>query len=1112
MGITRNDEPPATTPLRDRVSILCTRLAVGQTFADPLLAPAAADLSNDWLAAAMGLVQAHGGRVLKTADPGAAVAAVVRAAYARETKIAPDTTVPLAERWLTFAAEFVQADHAERALRCGLALLDAAHAHAAAARHFGLQPGGALCVGVHTGPPEPPAGSDQAPSPTAHIAACINRAAPPGRLRASVDSVAHVRGQFDVEPVMPLVVGDLGDTVQTCLLRPTTPGSLEDVAPVSDLMRPPMVGREAELRALNMAFRCLVDTARAAAVTVLADAGCGKTRLLREFDGWLQAQPQALHILRGQALPHTQGQPFGLLAGLLRSYCQIAPDATGQAACTQLEQAIVPWFLAEDGADLAESNAHTLGQLIGIDFSDSRHLRGIVSDPRQLRDLAFNAASQWLRRMSAGGRAPVIVLIEDLHWADSETLDFLDHLLQVNRDTALLIVACARPALEARRPAWAGHEGLHQRIDLGRLDAAGQRRLASALLKKLPVITPGLIHRVVDGAQGHPFCIEERVNLLIDQGVIVASGDEWTVSASRLRTAALPATLDEVLKARLDLLPAAERRTLQRASVIGPAFGAEALQSMGRGMSQTMPALLQRELAMTVSVAEQGGSPSFNFKHQLLQGVVYASLPAGTRRALHARFAAWLVGISGRRGIEVLGQSAHHFEQAGDVEHAAEQHARAAEVAHQRYASEAVMDHVQRGLALLDRLPAVRAHRELRWRLLKARIRMLEIIGQRVQHRVDLEALLALADELADDTRRADAHLGFSILAMFTADYAAMKLSARQAMGRAARAGHHTFRLQAMRQLAMANFRLGDWDAGQRLAHQCLAEARERGLREVEAFCTNTLGVIASRQRDPVASLQWAEQTLAAWRDLGDRGQETINICNIGDSWLELGEMSTARRHLEEGARLARACGNLIAYSAALGNLSVLERWLGNGEGAVSLAGLAVDAAVAASAPDFEVLAMQQLGEAELSIGHHAAAARAFGAIQALAQRHQLPEQPDALAGLAAVALAQDDVPTALQPVLRVLELDARGAVAVVSMYPRRLALVCHRVLSSAGDPRALAWLARAHDELMSMAVTISDEPLREGFLNNIPDHRAILAAWAVAEDETKQARHSGTL
>jgi tetratricopeptide (TPR) repeat protein len=274
------------------------------------------------------------------------------------------------------------------------------------------------------------------------------------------------------------------------------------------------------------------------------------------------------------------------------------------------------------------------------------------------------------------------------------------------------------------------------------------------------------------------------------------------------------------------------------------------------------------------------------------------------------------------------------------------------------------------------------------------------------------------------------------------------------------------------------------------------------GQRDVEAYCTNLLGIIATRQRDPVAALRWDEQTLTVWRELGDRSEEAISEGNLGESWLDLGEPTLARRHLEEGARLARACGNGLVVIDVLCNLSVLKRRLGQGERAVALAQMAIDAAAATGAVDFHATSLQRLGEAELTLGHHAAAASAFERIQALALQGHRSDVPDALGGLASVALARGDVPTALHLVLRVLELDGASAVALRSSNPRALALICHRVLSSAGDPRALAWLQRAHGELLSVAATISDEALRAGFFDNIPEHRAILAAWALHERE----------
>ena len=1032
----------------------------------PAAGPSETDRGRDWAANAAQAVLAHGGHV--------SLASAQALAASFESRSGPT-------------------DPVERALRCAQVLLAQAGQES-------------LRLGIH-GPTsiDPAAPTD--PGFVARQAAAVARSVPAGRLGIAHGLMALVRGLFDVEPPLPLLVEGRAHALQICLLRDVAtppPGAQAPQHAVDQAVesQAPLVGRDDELRALQAAFKRVVEGGGASALTVLAQPGIGKSRLLREFDAWAQAQPIPFHGLRARALPQARAQPFGLLGQLLCGFCQIDAQVAPELLQARLEQVLVPWLLDDEGADLAHRQAHLLGHLIGLSLSGSRHLQGLLADPPQLRQRALGAFALLLRRLSAGGSAPLLMQIEDLHWADSESLDGLDGLLQAHPELAILIVASARPELAARRGAWAASAGVHRQLDLRPLDLTRSRQLAAGLLSKLPEAPRALLDRVVKDSDGNPYAIEERIKLLIDQGVIQASGDVWSVTATRWPAAHLPATLAQVLRARLDLVPAAERRTLQRASVIGPVFGAAALQALGGGALLALPGLVQRELALSVPGSAQGRAPSFNFKHRLLQELVYASLTPRTRRALHGKFAAWLVALTGHGANDVLGQSAHHFEQAGDDIRAAEQHARAAEYAHQRYAADAVLEHVQRGLALLQRLPASADQRALRWRLLKARVRMLEVIGQRAQHRADLDALLALADELGDDARRADAHLGATLWAMFSADFAAMKASARLAMGCAARAGDPAMRLQAMRYFASAHFRLGDWDAGQRLAHQCLGQARAAGLRDVEAFCTNLLGIIASRQRDPVAGLHWDEQTLAVWRQLGDRSQEAISVGNIGESWLDLGEPTLARRYLEDGARLSLACGNLIARSAALGNLSVLERRLGNGEQAVALAGLAIAAAVAISAPDFEAIALQQLGDAQQTMGQHAAAARAFEAVQALALHHQLPEPPDALAGLAGLALTQGDVPSALRHVLRVLALDAEGAVAVRSLNPRRLALVCHRVLASAGDPRALAWLRRAHDELLAVAATISDETLRDGFLNNIPEHRAILAAWALHEQE----------
>ena len=207
--------------------------------------------------------------------------------------------------------------------------------------------------------------------------------------------------------------------------------------------------------------------------------------------------------------------------------------------------------------------ADLLGHLIGIEWRASRHVKGILDDPRQIRNRAFHAAAQLFRRIAAVEGTPVVLELEDLHWADNESLDFLGYLTETDRDVPLLILASSRPTLLERRPGWCA-DSVHRRIDLQPLDKDMSRLLAGELLKKLPEVPAALRELVIGGAEGNPFYMEELVKMLIDRGAI-ETGDIWTVNAERLLLTKVPPTLIGVLQARLDGLPTPERLQLDPA-------------------------------------------------------------------------------------------------------------------------------------------------------------------------------------------------------------------------------------------------------------------------------------------------------------------------------------------------------------------------------------------------------------------------------------------------------------------------------------------------------------------------------------------------------------------
>jgi class 3 adenylate cyclase len=1015
-----------------------------------------------------------------------------------------------------FGAEESREDDTERAVLCGLALLElgrqlgteveSAHGHAGFNVRVGLHTGGVLLGGGVDG-------DASIRGSAVNIAARMEQTAPPGALRISHDSYAQVRGLFEVEAQAPLTVKGIDSPVQSYLVLRARPQGL-GIGGTRGIegLATRMIGRDAELQALQAAFRRLFAERRLAAVTVVAEAGVGKSRLQYEFEAWSEVQPELFHLFRGRATPQTGLQAYGLLRDLLAWRFQIHDDDSVDVARRKMEDGVVPLFLHDDGPDLAEAHAHLLGHLIGIEWQDSRHIQGIAEDPKQIRNRAFHAAAQLFRRVSASDGSPVVLHLTDLHWADDETLDFLDHLADVNRDVPLLVLAFTRPTLFERRADRHGSDGHHQRIDLRPLDLPTSRLLAEELLKKLPGIPMGLSELLVERAEGNPFYMEELLRMLIDQSAI-RTGETWAVDAKRLLSTQVPSTLTGVLQARLDGLPGPEKHALQQASVVGAVFWDQALAAVEVAAAQQLPALARRALTLPRTEAVLDGLRAdlreYAFRHQLLHQVTYDTVLKRTRREGHAKVAQWLAGLAergGLRGGDLQGLAAEHFEQAGDAARAAEFHARAAEQAGQRFAHERVLAHVGRALALLGPEPPATTSpdvAELRWRLLCVREKTLGLQARRAEQATDLDALAELAETLDDDRRRAHAARRRSLRAMRMADWTAGETAARHAMACAAAAGEDGLRLHALRLLAWARVKQFDFEGGRALALQGLAETRTLGLRDVEAQTLNVLAIAAAAQSDMVGYLAATRQCLQIYREIGDRVNETIGLSNLGVGWLNLGDLAQAQRDLSAALQLLRADGNRVVEGTALCMLGVVALWQGDAAGALALLGGARDIAVAAQARDEEVLATLQLGAAELALGRGAAARAHYAQAHQRALEINHPLQHEASAGLTRVALAEGDTAGALAALQPVLDHVAAGG-SLDHIDERQVELSCHLALAAACDPRADAWLVRAHAALMAQADTISrnspDAALRQGFLQNIPQHREIVAAWAGRE------------
>jgi class 3 adenylate cyclase/tetratricopeptide (TPR) repeat protein len=1022
---------------------------------------------------------------------------VVRAHQGKVLQYAGDNLLAV------FGADQASEADAEQAVHCGLAVVvegraigsevQTAHGY----RDFNVR------VGIHTGGVLLGGGVDAEGTIrgiAVNIAARMEQTAPPGGVRISHDTYAQVRGVFDVEPQPPLSVKGVDAPLRSYLVVRARPRAFRVSTRGIEGVETRMIGRATELRALQDAYlRVMAPGAGLQRVLVVADAGVGKSRLLYEFDNWADARPERFFIFQARATPQSLAQPHSVLRDLFAWRFQILDGDSMQEAQRKLEGGLVPLFAGDQGEHEAEAHAHLLGQLIGLDYGRSPHIVHIRDDARQIRNRGFNTAAQALRRISAQGGSPLVIQLDDLHWADDASLDFIDYLEQVDRDVSMLLLTLTRPALFERRKA---PDDL-ARVDLAPLDRHASRDLADELLKKLPQIPAALRELITDGAEGNPFYMEELVKMLIDQGAI-RTGEHWSVDGDKLLSLKVPPTLTGVLQARLDGLPPPERRALQLASVIGLKFWDVALAHVDQCAAERLPSLRRRGLV--VLEEEEDNVSEYAFRHQILHQVTYDTLLKRDKRDAHARTAQWLAQHAGARTQGLLATAAEHYAKAGDAANAAEFYARAADYHAATFANEQALDSTARALALAS--PDDSA---LRWRLLATRERTLDLLARREDQLQDIEGLLALAEALPPgvegDARRAEAAWRRCDIADRMGEWARSEREARRALQLAERAGAEDVALRAMQRLAQALAFHGDPAAGLAIAEAGLARAMSLGSPVAQSRLANAMSLCAAEQGDQAASLRHDLSMLGHCRQAGDRRSEAVALINAGVGYLRFGSYPQARRYLEESLRLNRALGNRVVEGGSLAGLSELALREGDAAAAFSYAQTALDILVAADSRLYQIDALHNLGNAQLALGRWTAAQQAFERAEALAREIDVSNKvSNALEGQARVALARGDLATALEAVQRLLEHVGDGdqvprAAALVGTEEHRIRLTLHQVWHRARDPRAGTALIEAHRALMQEADAISDAALQRSFLTLIPENREIATLreqWAM--------------
>jgi class 3 adenylate cyclase/tetratricopeptide (TPR) repeat protein len=480
---------------------------------------------------------------------------------------------------------------------------------------------------------------------TVHLASRIEQEASPGEICLSRDCQALLGAYCDTEPLGPRALKGIPDPIEIFRLIGLKPAVNSEHFRGASLT--PLRGRAVELETLQ---RALLDTAPGSprVIGVSGPPGVGKSRLCFEFGEW--CRERQIKVLEARAQVHSRATPLLPVLEALRAFFRIEPDMDTELARTRIEQTLT--LLA---IPVAEHLA-TLTDFLGCAGTEPTS-RAI--DPSTRRARLRDSIS---RIVKAAWSQTSVIIIEDLHWLDEASLDFLETWMAAVEGTRVLMVLTFRPDwAPPSRPAW------YRELALPELGLGEVGQVISDLIGDGPGLDQVVAH-VAERSDGNPFFAEELILSLAQSGVLLGERGRYRLAPSGWQNPTLPTTVEAVIGARIDLLPDSEKALLQTAAIIGKEFPFEVVRAV-TGLSDTAARPLLRRLraAELIQPRETAMGESFAFRHPLIQEVAYAMQLRSTRTGLHAAVAKAIEAQDWGQRDEFAGLLAHHYEAAGKM-------------------------------------------------------------------------------------------------------------------------------------------------------------------------------------------------------------------------------------------------------------------------------------------------------------------------------------------------------------------------------------------------------------------------------------------------------------
>jgi tetratricopeptide (TPR) repeat protein len=548
-----------------------------------------------------------------------------------------------------FGAPVAHEDDAERAVRAALRITEAIEE-----LNEGADLDLSIRAAVNTGEglvslgARPQAGEGMVAGDVVNTASRLQGIAPVGGVAVGETTYRSTKDFISYEPLEAVTVKGKPEPVPVwrAMSARSRFGVDVDIAP-----KTPFIGRDYDLGLLKMTYQRVVREASIQLVTVVGEPGVGKSRLLAEFSSFIDDQDHLVYWRQGRSLPYGEGISYWALGEIVKAQAGILESDSPEVASDKLRVAVDavveetderPWFVAR------------LGPLVG---AKAAQFGGAEKEE------SFTAWRRFLEALAS--RSPLVLVFEDLHWADAAMLEFIDHLVEWSTGVPLLVICTARPELYESHEGWGGGKRNSNTISLSPLSDSETAQLISALLAQ--AVLPAEVHNaLLERAGGNPLYAEEFIRMLTDRGVLQRKGRVLTIDPDA--DIPLPHNVHALIAARLDTLPAERKALLHDAAVVGKVFWSGAVSALGerddKQVRQGLHELARKELVRPARNSSMEGQQEYSFWHALVRDVSYGQIPRGQRGRKHRSVAEWLEGIAGERTGDHAEVLAHHYETA----------------------------------------------------------------------------------------------------------------------------------------------------------------------------------------------------------------------------------------------------------------------------------------------------------------------------------------------------------------------------------------------------------------------------------------------------------------